>query len=114
MAGSRVRYSPELKEHVVELVRGGRRPGSLARELEPSEQTIRNWVRQADLDDGRRGDGLKSDVRAQLLRLQRENDRLRIEREILRRAAAWFARERRDNSGSAETRGPNSDRCREI
>ena len=79
---------------MVDLVRGGRRPRSLAREFEPSEQTIRNWVKQADLDEGRRGDGLKTEVRAELRRLKRENRRLRMEREILRRAMAWFAHEK--------------------
>lgn len=54
MAGSRKgRYPPEYRERPVELVRAGRSPVSLAREFEPSEQTIRNWVKQADLDEGR-------------------------------------------------------------
>ena len=79
---------------MVELVRNGRGPRSLAREFKPSEQTIRNWVKQADLDEGRRGDGLKTEVQAELRRLKRENRRLRIEREILRRAMAWFAGEK--------------------
>ena len=53
MAGRRRgRYPPEYKERIVELVRAGRSPGSLAREFEPSQQTIRNWVKQADLDEG--------------------------------------------------------------
>ena len=52
MAESRGRYPPEYREQIVELVRGGRRARSLAREFEPSEQTIRNWVKQADLDEG--------------------------------------------------------------
>ena len=51
MAGSRGRYAPEYKEQIVGLVRSGRSPGSLSREFEPSEQTIRNWVKQADLDE---------------------------------------------------------------
>ena len=63
MAGSRGRYPPEYKEQIVELVRSGRSPGSLAREFEPSEQTIRNWVKQADLDEGRRSDGLTTEAR---------------------------------------------------
>ena len=50
--------SPKYKERIVEMVRAGRGPGSLAREFEPSEQTIRNWVKRADLDEGRRSDGL--------------------------------------------------------
>ena len=102
MAGRGVgRYPPEYKEQMVELVRPGRSPGSLAREFEPSEQTIRNWVKQADLDEGRRSDGLTTEARVELLRLKRENKRLRMERDILKRAAAWFARE----SGSDPQRG---------
>ena len=54
MAGrKRGRYSPEYRERIVELARTGRSPGSLAREFEPTEQTIRNWIRQAELDEGR-------------------------------------------------------------
>lgn len=90
-----MRYPPELKMRMVELVRGGRNPGSLAREFEPSEQAIRNWVRQADLDEGRRNDGPTTDTLVELRRLRRDNKRLRTEREILRRAAAWFAGEGR-------------------
>ena len=72
MAGNRGRYPPEYKEQIVELVRSGRSPGSLAREFEPSEQTIWNWVKQADMDEGRRSDGLTPETRLELLRLQRE------------------------------------------
>ena len=68
-------------------------PGERAREFEPSAESIRNWVRQADRDEGRRGDGLTSPEREELRRLRRESRRLRIEREILAKAAAWFARE---------------------
>ena len=94
MAGrGRGRYPPEYKEQIVELVRAGRSPGSLAREFEPSEQTIRNWVKRADLDEGRRSDGLTTEARLELLRLKREVKRLRMERDILKKAAAWFARE---------------------
>ena len=94
MAGrGRGRYPPEYKERIVELVRAGRSPGSLAREFEPSEQTIRNWVRQADLDEGLRSDGLTTEARKEMLRLKRENKRLRMERDILKKAAAWFAGE---------------------
>ena len=78
---------------MVELVRAGRTPGSLAREFEPSEQTIRNWVRQADLDEGLRSDGLTTEAREEMRRLKREVKRLRMERDILKKAAAWFARE---------------------
>jgi transposase len=75
------------------LVREGRSPESIAREFEPTAQCIRNWVRQADRDSGRRRDGLTIDERSELQRLKRENATLREEREILKKAAAWFARE---------------------
>jgi transposase len=78
---------------MVELVRSGRNPEQLAKEFEPSAQTIRNWVCQADLDGGRRSDGLTSEEKEELGRLRRENRRLKLEREILAKAAAWFARE---------------------
>ena len=86
-------YPPEFRRQMVELVRAGRTPGELAREFECSDQTIRNWVRQTDLDEGRREDGLTTDEREELRRLRRENRQLREEREILKKAAAWFARE---------------------
>ena len=78
---------------MVELVRIGRTPEELAREFEPSSTTIRNRVRQADLDEGRREDGLTSEEKEELGRLRRENRQLRMEREILKKAATWFARE---------------------
>jgi transposase len=86
-------YPPEYRERMLELVRAGRSPRSLAREFEPSEQCIRNWIQQADRDAGRRTDGLTTDERTELQRLRRENATLREEREILKKAAAWFARE---------------------
>jgi transposase len=78
---------------MVELVRSGRTPESLSREFEATAQSISNWVRQADLDEGRREDGLTTAEREELRRLRRENRQLREEREILKKAAAWFARE---------------------
>ena len=68
-------------------------PKSLAREFEPTAESIRNWVRQADRDEGRRDDGLMSMEHEELQRLRRENRQLKIEREILAKAAAWFTRE---------------------
>ena len=93
MAQRRPPYAPEYRRQMVELVRAGRTPGELAREFECSEQAVRNWVRQADRDEGRREDGLTSAEREELCRLRRENRQLREEREILKKAAAWFARE---------------------
>ena len=86
-------YPPEFRRQMVELVRAGRTPGELAREFECSDQTIRNWVRQAERDEGRRDDGLTTDERTELQRLRRENRQLREEREILAKATAWFALE---------------------
>lgn len=86
-------YPVEFRQQMVELARAGRTPEELSREFEPSAQAIRNWVAQADRDEGRRSDGLSSPEREELQRLKRENRRLRQEREILAKAAAWFARE---------------------
>ena len=93
MPKSKPAYPPEVRRRLVELVRAGRQPEELATKFEPSAQSIRNWVVQADRDDGRRADGLTSTERDELRRLQRENKTLREERDILKKAAAWFARE---------------------
>jgi transposase len=93
MANERKRYSSELQAELIRLARSGRSVKELARQYEPSEQTIRNWVKQAELNDGSRSDGLTSDERQELGRLRRENARLKEEREILSKAAAWFAQE---------------------
>ena len=91
--GKRKRYSAELQVELVRLVHAGRTPEQLAAEFEPSAQAIRNWVKQAELDEGTRTDGLKTEEREELARLRRENARLKEEREILSKAAAWFAQE---------------------
>ena len=93
MGGHHKAYPAEFRHRMVELVRSGRGPEDLGREFEPSAQVIRNWVRQADLDEGRRKDGLTTEERDELTRLRRENRGLREERDILKKAAAWFARE---------------------
>lgn len=85
------RYPPELRQQVIELARSGRTLRSLARELPPSEQTIRNWVRQANLVEGRLSREETTELCRELARLKRDNARLRTERDILRRATAWFA-----------------------
>jgi transposase len=92
MAG-KFRYPPEFRRKIVELVRAGRSPAQVAREFEPSLQTIQNWVKQADLDEGLRKDGLTTAERTELTKLRREVKQLKLEREILSKAAAWFARE---------------------
>ena len=93
MPRSKPPYPPEFRNQMVEMVRAGRSPEELGREFEPSSQTIRNWVAQADRDEGRRPDGMTSVEREELRKLRRENRQLRVEREILKKAAAWFARE---------------------
>ena len=86
-------YPKELKKKLVALVREGRTAEELSRQFEPTPQAIRNWVAAADRNEGRREDGLTTDEREELRRLRRENERLREEREILKKAAAWFAQE---------------------
>jgi len=86
-------YPPEFRRRLVELVRAGRSPEALAREFEPSAQAIRNWCRQSRIEDGQGDNGLTRAEREELQRLRRENRQLREEREILAKAAAWFARE---------------------
>ncbi|SFT23125.1 transposase [Methylobacterium sp. yr668] len=96
MPHTRPPYAPEFRRQMVELVRAGRDPADLAREFEPSAQAIRNWGAQADRGEGRGAS--KNDVptlaeREELARLHREVRQFRLERDILSKAAAWFARE---------------------
>ena len=92
MPSGRRSYPAEFREEMVRLVRSGRTPAELSREFEPSDQTIRNWVIQADVDAGRR-EGLTTGEREELRHLRRECRILREEKEILAKAAAWFAEE---------------------
>ncbi len=87
--GGRTRrpYPTEYKAELVRLVREeGRSPSELAREFEPSAQSIMNWVVQAEIDDGQRG-GLTTDEKAELRRLRAENRVLRMEKDLLEKAA---------------------------
>src|ERR1700720_1086765 len=96
MPRTRPPYSPEFRRQMVDLVRAGRNPDDLAREFEPSGHSIRAWVAQAERNAGRREEaapGLTAFERDELTRLRRENKQLRLERDILSKAAAWFARE---------------------
>jgi transposase len=93
MPKSRPPYAPEFRRQMVELVRAGRTPEELSREFEPTAQSIRNWAAQADRDEGRRSDGATSAEREELRRLRREIKQVKLERDILAKAAAWFARE---------------------
>ena len=86
-------YPPDYRQQILELVRSGRKAEELAKEFEPTAQCIRNWIKQDELDRGQRQDGLTSEEKAELIRLRKENKQLKLEREILAKAAAWFARE---------------------
>jgi transposase len=88
-------FTKAFKAEVVELVRQpGNTVSSVARDLDLTETAVRAWVKQADVDDGRR-DGLTTAERDELARLRKENRVLREERDILKRATAFFARETR-------------------
>ncbi len=93
MRRTRPPYPPEFRRQIVELARAGRSVQELAEEFEPSYWTIRTWIKQADRDDGLSAAGLSSQNKEELRRLRRENRQLKTEREILAKAAAWFARE---------------------
>ncbi len=96
MPTTRAPYSPEFRRQMVDLVRSGRSAEDLAREFEPTAQSISAWVAAADKQEGRREEavaGLAASERDELVRLRRENKQLRVERDILSKAAAWFARE---------------------
>ena len=93
MSRTRAAYTPEFRRQMVELVHAGRSPEALAREFEPTAQSIRNWLAQSERDAGRGDGGLTTAERDELSRLRRENRQLGLEREILSKAAAWFARE---------------------
>ena len=83
---------PEFRRRILELVEQGRTAWDLAQEFEPNPQTIRSWIRQANIDAGDT-EGVSSDDQAELSRLRREVEVLREEKEILAKAAAWFAEE---------------------
>jgi transposase len=98
------RYTPEFRRQMVELHRAGRCIPELSREFGPTPWTIALWVKQAERDAGRGDGGLTTNERAELTRLRREKRRLKMEREILAKAAAWFAQETTPNTkGSSDS-----------
>jgi transposase len=87
-------YPKEFREGALQLVAQGERPvREIAQSLGIAESCLRRWIQQAERDSGKRDDGLTTPEREELRRLRRENARLRQEKEILRKAAAFFARE---------------------
>ena len=93
MGNKQKRYTPEFRHQIVELVKCGRVPAQLAKEFDLSAWTIGHWVKQAKRDEGAGDGGLTTPEREELMRLRRENRQLKLEREILSKAAAWFANE---------------------
>ena len=86
-------HPPEFRRRAVELARERAKPiAQIASDIGISESCLRGWLAQADIDDGRR-EGLTTDERAELVRLRRENRVLKMEKEILGKAAAFFANE---------------------
>jgi transposase len=91
-------YPPEFRAEAIRLVRdGGRSVNAVAKDLGVSTESLRNWVKQSDLDGGRRKDGLTTEERQELVRLRRENRSLREDKEILNKAAVFFAQETRSS-----------------
>jgi len=86
-------FSPEFKADAVKLVRSGKTVTQVARELDLTQTALREWVRRAEADAGERQDVLTTEERQELARLRRENKQLRQEREILKAAATFFAKE---------------------
>jgi transposase len=87
-------HPPEFRRRAVELARRGEQPiAAIAKDLQISESCLRNWMAQADADDGNTSERLTSKERAELAELRKDKRRLEVENEILKRAAAYFARE---------------------
>jgi transposase len=86
-------HPPEFRQRAIELTREGAKPlAHIAKDLGISESCLRNWRNQADVDEGRK-EGLTTAEREELTRLRRENRVLKMERDLLSRAAAFFAAE---------------------
>lgn len=89
-------FTAEFKAEIVELCRrGDRSVGQVARDFDLTETAVREWVKQADIDDGTRSDGLTTAEREELAKLRRDNRQLREDVEVLKRATAFFAKETR-------------------
>jgi transposase len=88
-------FTPEFKAEIVELCRQGDRSiGQIAKDFDLGETAVRNWLHQVEIDGGERP-GLTTDERAELIQLRRENRRLQLDVDLLKRATAFFAKETR-------------------
>jgi transposase len=88
-------FTPEFKAEIVECCkRGDRSIGQVARDFDLGETAVRAWVKQAEIDEGERP-GLTTEERSELTRLRRENRRLQMDVDLLKRATAFFAKETR-------------------
>jgi len=96
MPRTRPPYPQKFRDQIIELARNGRTPSDLAEEFEPTATTIRNWIKQADRDDGKSAEGLSTDEREELRELRKKLRQIKQERDILAKATAWFAREKGD------------------
>ena len=91
MPRTRPAYPEEFRKEAVQMFRAGRSAGDVSQALGCSPQSVTNWVRRYERDQGIRSDGLTTDEREELKRLRRENVRLKQERDLLKRTAAFFA-----------------------
>ena len=96
-------YPADFRDQMIALARAGRSVESLAREFEPCAATIAGWIRQAGIDRGVRDDGPTSPEREELARLRRAYRQLRMERDIVSKAAAWFAWDELGSSRSSSS-----------
>lgn len=106
MSKTKPPYPAAFREQIVELVRAGKSPSGLSREFGPSAQSIANWVALAARDTGRPlpgKEGLTSAEREELVRLRRENRQIKLERDILAKATAWFAGKSEKTSTASTT-----------
>jgi len=103
MPKSHLPYPAEFRQQIIELADAGRTPVELSKEFGPTAQTIINWLAQAARDAGKPlpgKEGLSTAEREELARLRRENRQLKMERDILAKATAWFAAKNGSSSNS--------------
>jgi transposase len=94
MPNSHAPYPPEFRAEAIRLMRtSGKSLAQIGRELQVTTETLRHWIKQVDIDDGLRHDGLTTEETEEVRRLRRDVKTLREEREILLKAAAFFAKE---------------------